>query len=431
MTRRAPNRRSVPLTDRPGILLGGVVAMLIGVTLLYVAFTASDNGVPLRSYYNLTVQFQSLGGLGAHGADVRIAGKLVGQTQDARLVHGVPTVNLQINSSVGRLPVDTHFALRLRGLLGAEYVSIIPGQSHRTLPNGAFVAIKQTTETTQLFDVLDALGPRQRAGMGEIVDGLGDGLAGRGAQLNTALSAAPALLQNLQTALNPVLAQRGSVSRLVSGSEALMAALDPVAGQMAAGFGAGTRALEPFATQAGNVKRTLTVAPPVLTGVRSSLSQLQPTLASADRFARATTRFTAYAPAALRALNGVLRGARSPLADAKTILDHAQATVPSVLTLAHTVVPVLPETNRLLTVLQGPSALLGQYGCYLSGFAAGWRSFLGLAPPGDVGSLGPMTVLRVGFAAPLVSVGSLGPLKTIGSGVTPSAAPCPTTGAAG
>jgi phospholipid/cholesterol/gamma-HCH transport system substrate-binding protein len=431
MTRRAPNRRSVALTDRPGILFGGILAMLIGITLLYVAFTASDNGVPLRSYYNLTVQFRSLGGLGAHGADVRIAGKLVGQTQNARLVHGVPTVNLQINSSVGRLPVDTHFALRLRGLLGAEYVSIIPGQSRRTLPGGSLVGIRQTTETTQLFDVLNALGPRQRTGLGEVIDGLGDGLAGRGAQLNAALSTAPALLQNLQTALNPVLAQHGSITRLVSGSEALMAALDPVRAQMAAGFGAGTHALAPFATQAGSVERTLTVAPPALTGIHSSLSALQPTLASADRFAQATTRFTAYAPDALRALNGVLRGARSPLADAKTILTHAQATVPSVLTLAHTVIPILPETNRLLTVLEAPSALIGRYGCYLSGFAAGWRSFLGLAPPGNNGPLGPMTVLRVTLATPLVSIGSLGPLKTIRGGVTPSAAPCAGTGAAG
>jgi ABC-type transporter Mla subunit MlaD len=423
------HRRSVPLADRPAVLVTGIAAILIALILLYVAFSATDNGVPLRSHYNLTVQFSSLGGLGAHGADVRIAGKLVGQTQDARLVDGIPTVNLQLNPSIGRLPVDTTFRIRLLGLLGAEYVSIIPGQSRETLPSGALVKQSQTSQTTQLFDVLDALRPAQRAGMGEIIRGLGDGLAGRGAQLNTALSSAPGLLTNLRSALDPLLAQPGSVSRLVSGSESLMSALDPVRAEMAAGFQAGARALEPFAAQSSSVEQTLQVAPSALTGLRGSLAQLTPALASAERFAQAATRFTGLAPDALRSLTGVLKVAPIPLADAQTVLTNAQATVPGVLTLAHTLLPILPETDTLLDLLQAPSALLGRYGCDIAGFGAHWRSFLGLAPRGQSGPLGPMTVLRVGLAVGAVSLSSLGPIPTPGVFEQPTAPVCPLNGA--
>jgi virulence factor Mce-like protein len=414
----------VPLSDQPALLVTGLVAMLVGLVLLYVAFTATDNGVPLAPHYNLTVQFPSLGGLGAHGADVRIAGKLVGQTQDARLIDGVPTVNLQLESSVGRLPVDTTFRIRLRGLLGAEYVEVIPGQSRQTLRNGAVVPERQTSATTQLFDVLDALQKGPRLGLGEMIRGLGDGLAGRGAQLNATLAATPALVANLHTALTPLLAQNGSVSRLISGSESLFAALAPVSAQMAAGTSAGARAIAPFADQATSVQATLEVAPSSLTGVRGSLSQLGPVLASAQRFANATTRFAAHAPAALQSLTALLRGAPPVLPSARAALAAARSAVPPVLTLAHTLGPVLPETDRVLETLRAPAALLGGYGCYLAGFAAGWRSFLGLAPRGQNGPLGPMTMLRVGLAAVPVSVGSFGPAKTPGSYEEPSAPPC-------
>src|SRR5258705_8808000 len=95
-------------------LMGGFVGLLV------VAFRAQQGGVPLRSYRSLRIEFQSAQNVGPHGAQVRIAGRLVGQTEKTTLDHGIATVRVKLDGKAGPLPADTRATLRPQGLLGAE-----------------------------------------------------------------------------------------------------------------------------------------------------------------------------------------------------------------------------------------------------------------------------------------------------------------------
>ena len=81
------------------------------------AFKA-PTGIPAKPYYDVTAQFKSLGTL-SQGASVSIAGNVVGEAVNLRRVGGVPTVDLQLNSSTPRLPVDTTARIRPRGADGS------------------------------------------------------------------------------------------------------------------------------------------------------------------------------------------------------------------------------------------------------------------------------------------------------------------------
>ncbi|HEX4108493.1 MAG TPA: MlaD family protein [Solirubrobacteraceae bacterium] len=406
----------------PLVLMLGGLALLVAVALIYVAFKA-PTGIPLESHYDVSAQFASLGTIDAKGADVRIAGDLVGQTVGAHMIDGVPTLDLQLKPALKSLPVDTTARIRPTGLLGEEYVDLTPGHSRQTLGDGALIRLDHTSTAEQLSDVLDALDAPTRVSLGDVIRGLGGGLAGRGPQLNALLESAPATLQDLTKALTPLLARTDATARLISGSESLMAALDPVRTQVAEGFGRGADALQPFATQHSSVARLLEVAPGALTGIRSSLAATDPVLVHLTSFSHAATRFSGLAPAALDSLTRVLVDGRTPLRDANTVLGLAQQAVNPVLQLTSSVKPILPALGSLFDMLQSPSVTLGRYGCDLEGFAANWRSFLGQGTVGQSGLLGPQTILRTQIAAPGVLLPNTTPAST-NSGQDANPAPC-------
>ena len=163
---------------------------------------------------------------------------------------------------------------------------------------------------------------------------------------------------------------------------------------LAAGFGDGADALAPFARQRAAVGRLLDIAPGALTGVRDDLRRTDPVLAHATAFARATARFTGVAPSALHGVTDLLRNGRRPVGDLRAVLRDADGAVPPTLRAADRLRPQLPRLENTLSLLRAPSRVLGAYDCDLRGMFRNWRSFLGYAPPGREGPLGPETVLR-------------------------------------
>ncbi len=105
---------------------GGVLAVAIGF-LIYAGQVAGISGG--QSEYELTASFRSADGVSV-GTDVRLAGVKVGRVTELEL--DVATYRAQTTFSVRNgieVPDDSAIAISSEGLLGGNYVEILPGGS--------------------------------------------------------------------------------------------------------------------------------------------------------------------------------------------------------------------------------------------------------------------------------------------------------------
>src|SRR5205085_12055872 len=97
------------------------------------------------------------------------------------------------------LPVNSTIIVRPRSALGLKYVQITEGNSKKGFQDGDTIPLKNSTphpvEIDQVFNTFDAKTRRaQQVNLREF----GNGLAGRGGDLNVAISDLPRLLADLQ-----------------------------------------------------------------------------------------------------------------------------------------------------------------------------------------------------------------------------------------
>lgn len=410
---RARNRaiRTVALA-----LAGIAAALLFG----FLGFRAQER-IPWRDYDVVHAQLRDLANLPPRGAEVRIAGKRVGQVLHPRLTDGVPTIDLQLEGSVGALHPDASLRVRPRGLLGVQYVDLNPGNAPGTLPNDT-IPVRRTSATVDLPRALSTFDAPRRAHLRTTLRALGAGFAGRGPGLNDALGRAPDVLGNTAAVSSAILARSGAAQRFAPDVESAAAAADPVREDIAQGFEPQREAIQPFVDRAQALRQALTEAPSALAALRTGLAETDPLLVRTAAFARATTRFTRVAPKALSETTVLLRRGRVPLRETDRFLRQAASSVPTLLRFTRRIDPQLPPLRRALAANVPPLRELGPRGCDMLGYWSNWRSMLGYATP-EQGPIGPLTVLRFELIASGESAPGGGPAQgTIGRNPYPG--PC-------
>jgi phospholipid/cholesterol/gamma-HCH transport system substrate-binding protein len=130
-------------------LMGAVVLLVAG---LFLAFAYSTTRVQVTRGYELSAKFDRIDGLRV-GSDVRLSGIRVGSVVDARLEPNtyLAIIRLSLDSSV-RLPVDTVAEVASDGLLGGNFVALVPGGDDQIIPPGG--EIRQTQSPVNLVHLL-------------------------------------------------------------------------------------------------------------------------------------------------------------------------------------------------------------------------------------------------------------------------------------
>jgi phospholipid/cholesterol/gamma-HCH transport system substrate-binding protein len=369
--------------------LAGVAAAL---TLGWIGFTAEQR-IPWRSYRVIHAQVRDLGNLPPLGAEVRIAGRRVGQVLNPRLLGGIPTVDLQLDGGTEQLHPDASLMIRPRGLLGVQYVDLNPGTAPGRMRDGATIPASRASVSVDLPRALSALDAPRRADLRTTLSALGEGMLGRGPQINEALSVAPGVLGNTAALSTAILARRGAAQRFFGSIEAAAAAADPVRQAIASGWQPEQQALQPLARRADALRQTLTEAPPALSALHNGLAASDPLLAQTTAFAEATTRLTRLAPSALAQATKLLTQGRAPLRNAQTLLAQASSAVPPLLRFTSRIDPELPPLEAGLAGNLPLLRALDPRGCDILGYWSNWRSMLSYAAGGS-GPLGPLVVLR-------------------------------------
>jgi phospholipid/cholesterol/gamma-HCH transport system substrate-binding protein len=130
-------------------LMGAVVLVVAGMFLMF-AYTTADIR-PVRGY-SLTAKFERIDGVRL-GTDVKLSGikvgSIVGQALDPETYQAVLT--LTVESGI-KLPIDTVAQISSEGLLGGNFVQLVPGAEDKMLAAGG--QIKYTQAPVNLVQML-------------------------------------------------------------------------------------------------------------------------------------------------------------------------------------------------------------------------------------------------------------------------------------
>ncbi|MGH2835446.1 MAG: MlaD family protein [Solirubrobacteraceae bacterium] len=303
-------------------VLIGALAVLVAVIAVVLAFQA-NNGLPYVPRYTLHIEASNAEEL-VHGAEVHMGGALIGNLSKVtasrdRSGRPIAVLNAELDKSVGPLPVDTHFTIRMKSSIGDKYLEVTLGHSHRTWPNGATVPLGHASAAVDLDQVLDMFTPPTQNGVAATTLGFGQALAGRGNGLNQAIGQLVPLVSTLRPVMRNLASQRTNLKGFVDGLGAFVGALAPVSAQNAELYsnldttfealaGVATPYLQQWIQQTPPTFQTVVSDGPAIGGFATDTGQLFADLKPGfDTLPKATPQITAALRAGVRTLPGTSR----------------------------------------------------------------------------------------------------------------------------
>lgn len=306
MTARRRQRSSIAASP----VLVGAVTTLVVVVAVVLAYDA-NRGLPFVP----TRQLHVLVGNGANlvvGNEVRSGGVRVGVVDDMAPVQ-MPggkvgaRLTLKLDRKLGAVPVDSRVVIRPRSALGLKYVELDTGRSRRTFADGATMPARQArvpVELDELFNMFDA---PTRAGVQGSLEGVGDALAGRGADLNRTIQAAPELFGRLQSVMTNLDDPRTDLESFFKELGDTARVIAPVSRTNARLFTRMADTFDALARDPQALKDTIAGAPPALSAGTSSLRVQRPFLDHTAALSRDLSTAATELRGALPPVNGALR----------------------------------------------------------------------------------------------------------------------------
>jgi phospholipid/cholesterol/gamma-HCH transport system substrate-binding protein len=365
--------------QRPAlIVLAGVLTIVVLGTFIWLAEHAYS-GLPFLSYRTVYVNLPNIGHLQEHDP-VDIAGVRVGQVLSTSTLKNRALVKLQLQG-VGPLPVNTKAVVRANGLLGARYMELDPGSSTQTLPNNGTITETNPTSTYTwgVPEALNLFDSKTRAALGYMLNGLGQGVEGRGMQLNQAIHVGPTSGANFDPAAYAILGRPGAAASFIPQVNSGVTALNSASDNLANSFHPGAVSAQTIVTESTPIHQLLSFAPswePDVVRFGPYGSQL---LDSVVTLTKAADQVLPIVPRALGSATNLLNQAAAPLRNTKQVFDEVPTAVPAALSILGSVKPNLTPLKGLFTSLNGPNGPVQQlslHGCDIQSFATGARSMV-------------------------------------------------------
>lgn len=228
-------RRSTSLAGSP--LLIGAVTALIAVVAVYLSYNA-NNGLPFTPTYDISVQLPEASGL-QPGNQVRIGGTRVGvigsltahQSQSTGRVTAI--AHLKLQKSVEPLPADTTAIVQSVSAIGLKYLSLAKGTATRTLRPGATIPMSHTREPVDIDQLFNMFDRKTRVAAQQNSTDFGNGLAGRGMELNETFAELRPLVERAIPVLHNLASPQTGFRQLWIALDRAASEVAPVAGAQA------------------------------------------------------------------------------------------------------------------------------------------------------------------------------------------------------
>jgi virulence factor Mce-like protein len=290
-------------------VLIGAVTVLVAVVAVFLAYNAT-NGLPFVPTRQLKVEFTNGAAL-VVGNDVREGGYRVGVVASMKPVLlpngqvGAEAV-LNLNTSQGKIPVDSTATIRPRSALGLKYVDIARGHSTKVFPDGGVVKVAHTTVPVQFDDINTLFDARTRPAVERNLAGYGDALAARGSSLNDTISTLPSLFGHLQPVAQYLSDPNTELTRFFEALNGFMGTVSPVAATNVRLFADQATTFEAISRNASDLANSIKESPPTLDVSTRSLIAQQPLLADLTTLNRQLLPATEQLKQALPNINPAL-----------------------------------------------------------------------------------------------------------------------------
>jgi virulence factor Mce-like protein len=261
-------RRGAGASIAANPVLIGAATTLVVIVAVFLAYNA-NNGLPFVPTYDLKAQVPNAANI-VKGNEVRIAGTRVGVVNELttkELSNGkvVAVLNLKLQTTIGKLPVDSTVIVRPRSALGLKYVQITRGSSDQEFENGATIPLRNATPTpVELDDLFNTFDTNTRTAQQTNLRAFGDALAGRGNDINSALGALTPFLNGLIPFAQNLTARRTRLAEFFPALNRLSAIVAPVAETQAALFTNLDTTFSALADVAPSIQQTIEEGPAAL-----------------------------------------------------------------------------------------------------------------------------------------------------------------------
>jgi virulence factor Mce-like protein len=334
------------------------VALVVVAALITVISVVSIRGLPFTSPYRVQAVVPASAPIVRPGDEVRIAGQPVGQVRTVSPAASGRVISMEIDQ--GKVGRNARATVRLRGLAGAVYIDLDPGDQASPAPSGWTIPRSRTSTGTQLTDVVSAFDSHTRKGLRRTLTAYGGGIAGRGQELNQMLADLPPALRQGRPLLEALDPAPGSLADLVHGLDGTLVGLagtEP--GALEKVIAKGNTAVRAVAAEREPLAAAIRDLPATLEAARGTLPLASPLLADLRRTSTALAPVTARLGRALPSVNALLartddvggvselaRGARPVLAAAGPVLRRAEPTAATLAPIATAVEPLAAYVAR-------------------------------------------------------------------------------------
>jgi virulence factor Mce-like protein len=300
-------RRNTSLAGSP--LLIGAITTLIVVVAVFLSYNA-NNGLPFVPTYNIKVVLPEGSGLQPSN-QVRIGGTRVGLVgsltphQDPATGRVTAIADLKLEKKAEPLPADTKATVLSVSAIGLKYLELEKGTSSKTIKAGGEIPVSQTTEPVDIDQLFNMFDEPTRTAIQQNTNSFGDGLAGRGLELNDAFHTLKPLVEQAIPVLRNLASPQTNLRGFFPALERVSEQVAPVAQQQAALFSEQDTFFKAWAGVSKSLEEAIVGGPP-------SLEQAIYSLPHQAHFTEASTEFMRL----LRPSAKTLTTVAEPLGDA-------------------------------------------------------------------------------------------------------------------
>jgi phospholipid/cholesterol/gamma-HCH transport system substrate-binding protein len=198
-------------------LLLGVIVALIGAALGVVAWE-SVNGVPFQNRYRIEVEVPADAPILKEGDSVRVAGRFAGLITDVEPDDGAVRVTAELRPEFAPIGNDATARVRVRSIVYLTYLEVDPGNVDDPMAEGGTIPLARSGSGVDLLEVVQLFNERTRNALSRTVTTAGTGVAGRGADLNTAFADLGVSAPDLASQVQAAVARPGAIAAIVAGS---------------------------------------------------------------------------------------------------------------------------------------------------------------------------------------------------------------------
>lgn len=260
----------------------GLVVTAIGIFLAYIAWV-SVNGPPFQNRYELNAIVPSDAPILKSGGAVRVAGKLAGTITEVEPDPDGVRVSMELRPDYAPVGRDARASVRVRSIVYLTYLEIQPGDRDDAMPEGGTIPIERTGSGVDLLEVVQLFDERTRDVLRRSLVNLGQGVGGRGSDLNVALADLDETLERGVPQLQALTPQPGALGGVVAGAAGTASELTGFRGDDVAGLiGSGNAVVGSFASRSGDLGAAIELLPPFEEQFLSTAPLLDPILADAE-----------------------------------------------------------------------------------------------------------------------------------------------------